>query len=143
MIYNIIKKRGVLQEGTPFLMDEHNALTLHFNDLSGEWHARLTLNSREVIKKLSGNEVSFLSTELLPGTWNLELIKSENGVATDKIICQPIVVQHLGSRTKGYIVYPEIDAIIARLAAIEKRIADIDSWIDQVKDDIHHHEILL
>lgn len=149
MRYTITKNRGVLCDGTPYVIDENKPLVLEFDGLpAGEY--RLVLHKAkvgglewELRQKHSGDHAEIEAFRLRTGTWNVELHKIEDKKIVDKIICTPLRVESLSSRTTGMIAYPEIDDVLDRLANIEKQLDTIQDWIGLVAPMIHEHKVIL
>lgn len=143
--YKIIGQRGVLQDGTPFVLDEGKPLVLSF-DVSGDWlfvAKKRDATAKKITKEVKNGSVTIVPSALAAGTYYVELLKVENDVIVDKIICTPICVDTLATMAKGLIVYPEIDAVVERLAELEKIVAEIEAWKDQVAPLIHKHKVTL
>lgn len=146
MKYNIIDKRGVLDTGTPFILDENKALTLTFENLPDKnFYVVLSQANgvKRICRKLEGKNFVVKASELCPGIFNVELYIIEGAEAKDKIICTPILIQKITAESKGLIAYPEIDSVLARLAELEKILAELIEWKEEVSPKIHQHEILL
>lgn len=146
MNYTIINKRGVLQDGSPFLLDEKKPLVLSFDGLSGDYV--FTAQKRDaltpkVTKKVTDGRVEIAHSTLKAGTYYVELLKVEGDVIVDKIICTPIHVDTLATMAKGLIVYPEIEYVVSRLAQLEETVAEITAWKDEVAPLIHKHKVTL
>lgn len=145
MQYEIIRNRGVLKDAAPFVIDEGNALSFDFDNLPEGRFLLALERERGVEKEIvveAKKHVIIAISKLKPGTYNVELRKQEGTFIVDKIICAPICVTQLSSMNKGLMCYPQIDEVIHRLWELEKEVAVLTDWKNEVEPKIHEHKIM-
>lgn len=140
MNYKIIGSRGVLEEGTPFLMDEGKDLLITFDRSSDGDMIRVSDGkTKTFVIKTQNGEVTIPNTKLHCGLWYVEKF---NEAATEKVICQPFVVQSLATKTKGIICYPETDWLMKTVTELLEEVETLTNWKNEVADKIHEHKII-
>ena len=121
MIYSIINNRGVLKEGDLFIINEGKPLEL---------------------QKHKGETALIDPFRLRPGLWYVELYRLEGDKAVEKIICTPLKLDTLSTVARGLIAYPEIEDVLNRLEALERKVEELLDWSTQVAPKIHEHIII-
>lgn len=149
MRYSIIKNRGVLKEGAPLILDEGRPLVFDFVGLpDGEKWLRLAKQKdgaldKTITVKIEGPHVEIDEHSLRVGTYCVEILVGDGKNVTGKIVCTPVCVSTLATMAKGLVVYPEIDAVVQRVAELEGEVAEINAWKEAVAPLIHQHKVIL
>lgn len=148
MRYKIIGRRGVLKEGSLFLIDEGNPLELCFDNLPPGTYELVLYGKdgkldRRLCQKHEGDTALIEAFRLRAGIWHVELVRIEDGKATDKIVCAPIKIDTLATVSDGLVAFPEIDDLVAKVAELEATVAELYAWMEQVAPTIHTHKITL
>ena len=144
MRYSIIKNRGVLKEGAPFIIDEGKPLELHFDDLpAGDYELVLSDKQYTKIAQPHKGDTALIDPfRLRAGVWHVELYRLENGKAVEKIICTPLKLDTLSTVARGLIAYPEIEDVLNRLETLERKVEELLDWSTQAAPKIHEHKII-
>lgn len=144
MKYEIIRNRGVLKDGAPFIISQGKPLMLEFNGITGDFLLclkRTDSADKEIV--LKGKEkVTVPLSNIKAGIYNVELKKVEHGLIKDVIVCTPIACHTLATMSTGLMCYPQMDEVIHRLLELEKEVAVLTDWKNEVEPKIHEHKIM-
>lgn len=144
MKYIIKDNWGVPVSGAPFILHGNKEFTMEFVDISGDYMARISNSSGlSHVSRVERGKATFKKRILASGVWSVELIKIENGVIIDKILCAPITINSINNAESGYICYPESGYIFNEIDKIKNQLKILTEWKDKVEPLIHEHKITL